>query len=100
MGYYTDYTLSVENADGKEEDIEGRIQDISGYTDLSFEGVHNCRWYNCFKDMEAVSLEFPDVTFYVEGEGEEQGDMWKAILKNGKSKVEKPQIVWPELKLD
>ena len=100
MGYYTDYELSVKNAEGKEEEIEDRIQGISGYSGLSFGDVYNCKWYGCFKDMEAVSLEFPNATFYVEGEGEEQGDVWKAIFKNGKNKVVKPQIVWPELELD
>ena len=93
MGYYTDYTLSVANAEGHEEAIEERIQEVSGYTGLSFGDIHNCKWYSCFKDMEAVSLEFPEVTFYVYGEGEEKGDMWKAIFKNGKTKVVRPQIV-------
>lgn len=100
MGYYTDYNLSVQGAGGKEDEIEERIQEISGYTGLTFSDTYNCKWYDCFKDMEAVSLEFPKATFYVDGEGEEQGDMWKAIFKNGKKKVVKPQIVWPELKLD
>ena len=50
--------------------------------------------------MEAVSKEFPDVVLFIEGDGEEHGDVWKAIFKNGKSKVVKPKVVWPELKLD
>lgn len=100
MGYYTDYTLSVENAEGKEEEIEQRIREVSGYSGLGFEDVYNCKWYSCFKDMKAVSLEFPNVTFYVYGEGGERGDMWKAIFRNGKSKDVKPQVVWPDLKLD
>ena len=100
MGYYTNYTLSVLNANGKESEIEERIQDISGYTGLSFDSVYNCKWYDRFKHMEAVSKEFPDVTLFIEGDGEEQGDVWKAIFKDGKSKVVKPEVVWPELKLD
>ena len=100
MGYYTNYTLSAQNANGKESEIEERIKDISGYTGLSFDSIYNCKWYNRFKDMEAVSKEFPDVTLSLEGDGEEQGDVWKAIFKDGKSKVVKPEVVWPELKLD
>ena len=100
MGYYTNYTLSVQNANGKESEIEERIQGISGSIGLSFDRVYNCKWYNHFKDMETVSKEFPDVTLFLEGDGEEQGDVWKAIFKDGKSKVVKPEVVWPELKLD
>ena len=100
MGYYTNYTLSVQNANGKESEIEERIKVISGYESLSFDHVHNCKWYNRLKDMEAVSKEFPDVTLFLEGDGEEQGDVWKVIFKDGKSKVVKPEVVWPELKLD
>ena len=100
MGYYTNYTLSVQNANGQESEIEERIQGISGRVGLSFDRVYNCKWYNRFKDMETVSKEFPDVTLFLEGDGEEQGDVWKAIFKNGKSKVVKPEVVWPELKLD
>lgn len=100
MGYYTNYTLSVQNANGKESEIEERIKDISGNAGLSFDSVYNCKWYNRFKDMEAVSKEFPYVTLFLEGDGEEQEDVWKAIFKDGKSKVVKPEVVWPELKLD
>ena len=88
----------MQNANGKESEIEERIKDISGYECLSFDHVHNCKWYNHLKYMDAVSKEFPDVTLFLEGE--EQGDVWKAIFKNGKSKVVKPEVVWPELKLD
>lgn len=100
MGYYTNYELSVRDAGGKESEIEERIQEVSGYCGLSFDDVYNCKWYSCFEDMKVVSKEFPNVTFFIDGDGEEQGDVWKAIFKNGKSKVVKPEIVWPELKLD
>lgn len=99
MGYYTDYGLSIENGYHVQDEIEKRLEEISGYA-LEVGYVMNGKWYDHDKDMIQLSKEFPDVTFYLEGNGEEQGDVWKAIFKNGKSKVVKPEIVWPELKLD
>ena len=101
MGYYTEYEISVTGTNGIEEDlIESRIQQISGYTGLSFKSTCNCKWYDMKEDMQKVTLEFPQVTFFVEGNGEEQGDIWKAVFKNGKYKIVKPLITWPDLSLD
>ena len=101
MGYYTDYEISAENTTGIDMDeVESRLHEISGYTGLSFSDVYNCKWYGMEEDMLKLSLEFPQITFYVEGSGEEQGDTWKAIFKNGISKTVRPVVVWPDLTLD
>ena len=101
MGYYTNYEISAENTTGIDMDeVESRLHEISGYTGLSFSGVYNCKWYDMKEHMLKLSLEFPQITFYVEGSGEEQGDTWKAIFKNGVSKTVRPTVVWPELSLD
>lgn len=80
--------------------IESRVQKISGYPGLSFKSTCHCEWYFMKDDMKKVSLEFPQVTFLVEGSGEELGDLWKAVFKNGKYKIVKPVITWPDLSLD
>lgn len=78
MGYYTDYDISSNS-----EEIQQRIEEVSDY---GFDrGQMNGKWYRYQEDVKQVSLEFPDEVIVVEGDGEEQGDVWKHYFKNGKS---------------
>lgn len=70
MGYYTNFDLS----DNSEEIIQA-IREISGYN--CFDEV---KWYNHEEDLIKVSLMFPDTEIFCEGDGEEQGDVWKRKL--------------------
>lgn len=51
-------------------------------------------WYTHEEDMLTLSTEFPDITFYLEITGEEQGDWCIKAFKNGKFAVEqcKPPV--------
>lgn len=108
MGYYTRYEVEI---------ISGELPKFEqemiarGFTTLekliSFEvtgdqksqlfGGEN-KWYDHERDMEKVSRRFPDAIFRIEGNGEEQGDVWKAYFKNGKSVKIHPETTWPAFK--
>lgn len=76
MGYYTDYKVHA-----TEEQIL-RLAEISEYSFGNYGELWGAKWYNWKKDMCALSVEFPNDLFLVEGFGEEQGDCWKAYFKN------------------
>jgi len=81
MGYYTNYSLSVVDGGDYKTDYEEEIQELSGYGSLTFDAI---KWYDHEKDMLNYSLQKPEVTFLLEGEGEETGDIWRKYFKNGK----------------
>ncbi len=94
MGYYTNYELNFNTNNPEEETkILNRIQEISGYTYLFSQEV---KWYDHDKDMLQLSREFPDIVFTLDGEGEENGDIWKAYYHNGKFVKNRAEIKFPE----
>ena len=80
MGYYTRYDISANR-----EEVADTIEKESGYSWYcrEMEG----KWYDWHEHCTAVSLQFPGELITVEGDGEEQGDQWKAYFKNGKSQI-------------
>ncbi len=80
MGYYTHHKLEVHHYGGLE-DHQGAIQAVSGYDDLWEE---RNKWYSHEEDMREYSKKFPLTLFALEGEGEEQGDVWCKYFQNGK----------------
>ena len=93
MGYYTEYTLSAENAEGLEEKITTDLEEISGYT-IDFGWNDSCKWYDHQKHMITLSKMYPEVIFKLEGEGEESEDLWIKYFKNGKMQVCKAEITF------
>lgn len=81
MGYYTRYDISA-----NPETVQQAIEDKSQY---SFYGgcTDQVKWYDCVEDCKEVSKAFPNLVITVEGDGEEQGDQWKAYFKDGKVQV-------------
>jgi len=76
------------------EDLEDRLEEIVGYRfDIGGESGP-CKWYDYNKHMLQLSLEFPNVTFVVEGIGEDQGDIWRATYKAGTVENKKAKIVF------
>jgi hypothetical protein len=55
--------------------------------------------YGLMKDVQKIVSDFPDHTFsgYLYVEGEENNDMWRLYVKDGKAIQVKPEIVWPEV---
>ena len=88
MGYYTNYDTS-----GNSEEIKAAINEASGYINVEDDCI---KWYDHEEHMKEVSLKFPDQLLVLEGDGEEQGDQWKAYYKNGKVQVCKAIITFEE----
>lgn len=107
MGYYTQYKLTVEeaNKEYKISDIVNKIMELrkentskfyafeynleeekentSDSIELYFES-DDCKWYDHDEEMLELSKHFPEIIFKLEGEGEENGDMWNTYYCNGK----------------
>lgn len=47
-------------------------------------GPYDRKWYSWKEDMKSISQQFPGVTILIEGDGEEEWDMWTAFFRNGK----------------
>jgi hypothetical protein len=90
MGYYTTYELD------SDDDVPfhhiNRIAKRIGYN--PFES--SCKWYNHDIDMKNYSLQYPNVRFTLNGEGEENGDIWFKYYKNGKVQVCKAIITYDD----
>ena len=91
MGYYTDYQLEVEPADtiefviaAMEQDTEGELAHLarSGHCGGQFCN-YNSKWYDWENDMKKLSALFPEVTFTLTGDGEEDEDFWETTFKGG-----------------
>lgn len=100
MGYYTDYEISIEKHNSAidvtdptfVETVVGHLNEISDYEfdeDLEISGV---KWYDWESDMRKLSAEFPAVLFIVDGNGEEDGDIWRAYITDGKVQCERARI--------
>ena len=79
MGYYTTYSLSVLSGD---DTINHQKQIIEQFPDADFE--METKWYDSDANMKEYSLQYPETVFLLEGEGEENDDVWKKNFKNGK----------------
>lgn len=42
------------------------------------------KWYDCHEDMVELSKKYPKAVFIMDGEGEEQGDVWRTFFFDGK----------------
>ena len=94
MGYYTTYTLSATQGHDNQEEIEEKLQQMSGYS-IGFGRNDPCKWYIHEQDMKELSKIYPETTFLLEGQGEESEDIWRKYFKNGKKQVCKAKIVFP-----
>lgn len=84
MGYYTNYKLVTTGLDVSEEDLCSELIATTKYDwDEDLE-LYDVKWYDYDKHMKHISNQHPNTLFTLEGDGEEQGDMWKAYYKNGK----------------
>ena len=107
MGYYTYYKniniaipKSLFGSMSTNEVSEYVVNKFREVTDCHFESVsvdffedncevwleleESCKWYDHAKDLVTLSLHFPNSTISLDGEGEENGDIWGAYCRNGK----------------
>jgi len=104
MGYQTTYTIKVANKDGRVD----KMLLTKIMSDLEF--ISNCVWFKIFNGtiiisakwykwklhMKELSLKYPDLQFEVEGEGEENTDIWRAYFQNEKSEVQNAVFTFPD----
>ena len=88
MGYYTDYDFSNNRAD-----VIEKIEEASSYGKSSDGAYYGIKWYDWCDDMKEVSKKFPDEYIHISGVGEENGDQWKAVFKDGKYLCNQARIV-------
>lgn len=119
MGYYTQYTLYIhanpevqlldEKANEKAAEVINKFfndEENFGYAgcfDDESDGEHfmwrsseTIKWYDCDEDMKKLSLMVPDVVLLLEGNGEEETDIWKSYYLNGKAQFCKAKIVFED----
>ena len=110
MGYYTRFSggvtgppelLNVFSADAAEGVTYGRHDaELDDWLTGDFFGGDTAKWYGWKEDLVDVSKRYPNLLFFLEGEGEEPGDMWKAWARNGRVVETKARIVFDEPDLD
>lgn len=91
MGYYTRYEL---DAIGPTETIFDYMKVIASFRerfkyaayaiDEYGECLDDTKWYSSVEDLTKFSNDWPDWEFQLTGYGEENGDVWKKIIKDGK----------------
>lgn len=111
MGYYTDYELTASyyrtGNQNIPKDISDRLADRIEEMEWFEAGGSpedgyyvNAKWYSNKEDMCKLSSEFPTVLFCLSGEGESNGDLWKAYFLNGKFQYCPAQITYDDFDLD
>lgn len=96
MGYYTYHSLTIEpddddllrqiiTSESEESEIRYALED-DGRTSQS------TKWYCHDNDMRKLSQKWPNVTFHLHGEGEENDDIWTATYRDGLCHHRRAQI--------
>lgn len=94
MGYHTYHELTIEPDDEelKRQIIDGESSD-SEVRNLWVYGEEPSKWYEHDEDMRELSKKWPNVTFHLHGEGEENDDIWTATYVNGLCHHRAAQII-------
>ena len=93
MGYYTNYTVSIEPSIDLYE-LKNTLEKVIGYEFYNFK-LNQATWYEHEGDMCEVSCHYPDIVFALHGEGQEVNDMWYKYFKNGKMQICKAVVFYP-----
>ncbi len=113
MGYYTDYTLSVsrleKGEDGSikmmddippdlEDQIEGEIIKLDIFEDGSIRDAYysHTTWYDHEQDIRLLSAKFPNMVFWLSGQGDDREDIWDKYFIDGKMQACYAKIVYGE----
>lgn len=115
MGYYTNFTLDCYDNRANSFDISFKtdfgkaltaaLHEINpGYFDDDFDlntlPDDDLKWYDHDEDMVKLSLRFPDYTFILEGEGEDNDDLWRTVYHNGQLEHLNVKIVYEKPRSD
>jgi hypothetical protein len=95
VGYYTYYALKVHPEQGDDDQAHKEaIASNAGYTSAHL-WEDSTKWYEYEDIMREYSMLHPELTFVLDGDGEQSGDIWRMWFKNGKHRrwdanVERP----------
>lgn len=105
MGYYTRFEVSATGFETEElaEFFVFKLNRQSAYdfsvtvsgTSIAFD-TDEIKWYEWETELSTLSRSFPGVTIYVEGHGEEQGDIWRARIRDGESEIVQAKMTFPD----
>ena len=102
MGYYTYYSLAIENKNVPKNvlaEIDAEIKTMN-VLDGSFCRYGFCsgedKWYYHDEDMLLLSTKFPEVLFCLDGTGEDSEDIWRTYYQNGKMQHCPASIVYDD----
>ena len=119
MGYYTQYNLDIYKIIGPKpslfpfKDLERtRASEHCGLEDIICQYLekysYDCgsefggefKWYYHDEDMRRISGQFPNLLFFLSGDGEASGDIWNKYYINGKVQFCPVEFVFPEFNSD
>ena len=84
MGYYTNFSISLKEGPVEQyRKMLADIDDILGCGDMS--ALESCcaKWYEYGDDLRKLSEKYPDITFRVNGDGEDPSDLWQEFWRAG-----------------
>lgn len=84
MSYMTSYYLSATRAGvDVTEAILPSLITKTGMDARHFDGDKEAKWFDSDEDMQAISVQFPDVVFRLHGVGESASDVWVNWYRGG-----------------
>ncbi len=97
MGYYTNHELEIVDGDiGLISELRNCCEEASYAIDDTGSEEQGCKWYDHEKDLREFSTKHPAALFVLNGEGEENGDIWREYYRNGKMQRCKAVIAMPK----
>lgn len=112
MSYDTYYSAEVLGPENKVEtfylDVKSSKLKVGSYmTDYDWKELFICggisaSWYDYHEDMQALAKLYPDLTFILDGEGEESCDVWRNMYRGNEFKTwhmpePTPPKTWEEM---
>lgn len=95
MGYFTNYNLKTEPY--KEGLIQELLDEDNAYgIDENGDCTNSVKWYTHEADLKEFSKKHSTILFILDGEGEENDDLWILYIKNGKSQRCRAIITYEE----
>lgn len=81
MGYHTTYTIFIEDGDPKEDELTRITKMLDTYEDFDYWGEEwigsDIKWYDYLDNMCELSKAFPQLRFFVHGDGDDSDDLWE-----------------------
>ena len=101
MSYCTKFNLDMQPFD---QTIIGKLRLMYDSAEYTLDESGDCRqegnWFDWENDLKEFSKQYPKVLFILYGEGEDNIDIWKAHIQNGKCKKVSALISFPVINPD